>query len=133
MSPNPFAAQFNTGLSPQEEANFQQWRARLPRNLQNIDDYDLRGAWRANAQEAGNGHLPDTWKKPNHPTFSAESQYSGKQQTGGNWVETPDGKWIFFASPDNLKYRSGAQLQNYFRDVEPGSRLVPPVNNMFRR
>lgn len=69
---NP-TGQFDTPLTPEEEARFQQWARTLPANLQSTEDYDLRGAWKADAKAAANGHLPDTWKKPNHPTFSNES------------------------------------------------------------
>ena len=126
---------YNTPLSAQEEAAFQQWSRRLPPNLQSVGDYDLRGAFKGNARGAENGHLPDTWKKPNHPTFSNESIYSGPSSQGGQWIEKPGGGWLFMASPDNLRYRTQPALENYFRRVEPDSRMIPPVNaiNLFKR
>ena len=118
--------QFNTPLSPQEEEAFQQWRARLPRNLQNMSDYDLRGAWKSNAKAATNGHLPDTWKKPNHPTFSKESQYSNPAMQGGEWADAGNGKWNYWASPANARYRSMGETQGYFNEAEPGSNVIFP-------
>jgi hypothetical protein len=67
---------YNTPLSPEDEAKFQAWIKSSGRE-RDLADYDLRGAWKADTKEAANGHLPDTWKKPNHPTFSTESVYNG--------------------------------------------------------
>lgn len=135
------SANYNTPLTPAEEASFQRWRAQLASNprtsdLANESDYDLRGAWKANAHAAANGHLPDTWKKPNHPTFNSQSIYSGPATQGGAWVDPVDpqlerrGKgYTYFASPDQQRYGWGSDaLQNYFRQVEPGNALVPAQN-----
>jgi hypothetical protein len=78
-----------------------------------MGSYDLQGAWKD--IKAGKlkfdpqtGHLPDTYKKPNHITFSNESKYSdGKTFIGGKWEEypqpTPSGKkWKFKVSPQTL-------------------------------
>ena len=75
-------AQFNTILSPQEEAQFQQWKGRFaPRD--SGEDYDLRGAFKAGLQpDPTSGHWPDTFKKPNHPTFSTQSRYAAYGQPG---------------------------------------------------
>ena len=131
---NPFAQQYNTRLSPRDEALFQEW-ALLSGRLGDLEDYDLRGAWLKGYRGRPGQHGPDTFKKPNHPTFSSESRYSGRQARGGQWVETPDGKYIFVASPDNLRHRSEEQLRNYFQEAEPDARLVLPVNvqNPFAR
>lgn len=137
-------ANYNTPLSPQEEAVFQQWRAQLAanpktRNLANMRDYDLRGAWKANAQAASNGHLPDTWKKPNHYTFSNESIYSGPYTPGGQWTQTgpgsrqnPEGQYQFQATPQNLKYRDANALSQYFQGYEPGNTVILPQNALAR-
>ena len=129
--PNPFARSYDTQLPPDEEALYQVWRSRLPLLLQGTADYDLRGAFRGAAREATNGHLPDTWKKPNHMTFSSESQYADDRHPGGNWVGVDDGPWSFFAPA-----RGGppaAQLQNYFQRYEPDARLVLPAQVPKRR
>jgi hypothetical protein len=132
--PGDLSASYNTPLSRAQEMAFQKWRASLPRNLQSTYDYDLRAAWKANAQQAANGHLSDVGKKPNHFTFSTDSIYSTPTQQGGNWVPTPDGKWLFFASPTNARYHSANALQGYFDQYEPDSRLVPPATlNLFRK
>lgn len=42
-------------------------------------------------------HYPDTYKKPNHPTFSDESIYSTKETPGGHWGYQ-NGKDVFYPS-----------------------------------
>lgn len=126
--PGDQTANYNTPLSPAEEAAFQQWAARSGKT-KDLYDYDLRGAWKHNAQAAGNGHLPDNWKKPNHPTFSDQSIYHGPYTPGGTWTQLPGGKWQFSASPQNLKYQDAGDLQNYFASVEKGNRLVLPKDD----
>lgn len=118
-------ANYNTPLSPQEEARFQAWVKASGRE-RDLYDYDLRGAWKKNTKAATNGHLPDTWKKPNHPTFSRESIYSGPYATGGEWAPLPNNQWQFNATDDNLRYRSPQELQQYFKQVEPGNLLNIP-------
>lgn len=113
---------FNTPLTPEQEAQFRQ---AYP-DAAGTYDYDLRGAWLAGAEQAANGHLPDTFKKPNHPTFSNESQYSRGPMIGGRWVKGPDGKYAFLASPVNLSARSPEALQEYFATTEPDVTLVLP-------
>lgn len=82
----PRTGNFDTPLSPTEEAQFQQWKARYaPRDTG--EDYDLRGAFKAGlTPDPVTGHWPDTFKKPNHPTFSNESQYAGAAPgLAGSW------------------------------------------------
>lgn len=118
--------QYNTPLSPEDEALFQVYLG-VTNRAQDLNDYDLRGAWKSKAAEAANGHLPDTYKKPNHPTFSNESQYSGKDGLmGGAWAQTPNGKWSFAPGPTNLQTMPLEQLQQYFRQREPDATLVIP-------
>jgi len=124
--PTDLSEEYNTPLSPTEEAQFRRWLALLPPRLQSTADYDMRGAWKADAKAAINGHLPDTWKKPNHPTFSSESQYS--KGTGGKWSPAGGDNWVYWASPANLKYRSASGLSSYFQQAEPDATLVLPSN-----
>ena len=72
----------------------------------------------------GNLHFDDTFKKPNHPTFSKYSQYNGVDgYTGGNWIELRNGKnWKFIADPSNMW--SQQELQDYFRRNEPNNVLT---------
>jgi hypothetical protein len=119
------ADQYNTPLTPQEEALFQAWANKVGK-LGDLQDYDLRGAWKANSKAALNGHLPDTFKKPNHPTFSNESIYHGVDGAmGGQWTQK-NGRWIFQASPYNVQNMGPDALQMYFKHVEPDATLMFP-------
>lgn len=71
-----FDENFNTVLTAPEEQAFQAWKAQnAPRD--SGADYDLRGAFKAGLQpDQATQHWPDTFKKPNHPTFSNESMYA---------------------------------------------------------
>lgn len=118
--PVDYSGSFNTPISPEEEAAFQKWAG--PR-ASDLSDYDLRGAWKAGATASPNGHLPDTFKKPNHPTFSNESKYSSEQTPGGEWVDKGDGKWAFKPTPYNIQAYGEGALENYFRENEPEATL----------
>lgn len=124
--PRDLTADFNTPLSPEEEAAFQKWAGT---RIKDTYDYDLRGAWKDIAagkiSEDDRGHLPDTYKKPNHPTFSNESIYSSKDMPGGKWVEK-NYKWQYIPSQTNLRYRTPEELSEYFKKHEPDVRLVLP-------
>ncbi len=132
-----YTYQFNTSLTPDEEILFRRW-AEQQRRLSDLRDYDLRGAWKARVAQGDNGHLPDTYKKPNHPTFSAESQYSRGDMVGGRWEEGEGGKWVFWASPHNVRNYGVDGLQAYFRDNEPDASLIlqqgaiDPMNELDR-
>lgn len=71
--------EYNTDLGGDED-KFQAWKAEnAPKD--SGYDYDLRGAYKAGVKaDPESGHWPDTFKKPNHPTFSNQSQYA----TGAN-------------------------------------------------
>ena len=89
---------YNTMLSPDQEEAFQAWKAHNAANDSGAD-YDLRGAYLANMQrDPENGHMGDRFKKPNHPTFSDQSQYATGDQRdrAGFWVgpEGPDQTFV---------------------------------------
>ena len=124
VDPYDFSARYNTQLSPQDEARFLQW-AQANNRLRDLYDYDLRGAFLSGAATAPNGHLPDTFKKPNHPTFSSQSQYSGREgYIGGAWNQDANGAWTFQPGPTNMM--SPDALRQYFQRAEPGNRLLYP-------
>lgn len=119
-----YTNQYNTQLTPLDEAKFQKWLANTGK-ASDLYDYDLRGAWLAGASKDPRGHLTDKFKKPNHPTFSTESIYSSPTASGGVWAKK-DGKWIFDASPINVQMYGPDALKDYFSKVEPDSTLVLP-------
>lgn len=120
------AGSYDTKLPGPAEQAFQQWKSKLPKNLQGESDYDLRGAFLANAQQAANGHMGDQFKKPNHMTFSDESQYSRPDAPGGHWGDAGGGKFNFWASPENVAQHGITDLTNYFNQYEPDSTVIFP-------
>lgn len=129
-----FYAEYNTPLTPKEEAAYQKWaeeRSKIEGRdvLEDQQDYDLRGYWKknANAKVAANSHLTDEFKKPNHPTFSEQSKYSGTDSPfggkfkGGTWAA--DGS-SFTPSAEMLKTTHPLEfLQRYMSEREPGVKL----------
>jgi hypothetical protein len=118
--------EYDTKLTPEEERVFLQWaqeQSKLAgRNvLMDLGDYDLKGYWKEYGNEHKLGHGPDKFKKPNHPTFSNESIYSGKEHEGGFWDE----QGSFHPSEWNLKNIGGYdRLKSYFDKYEPGVKIV---------
>lgn len=78
---------YNTFLTPEQEAGFGGWKQQNAPDDSGYD-YDLRGAYLANMQrDPNNNHLGDQFKKPNHPTFSDQSQYAvgDQRERAGHW------------------------------------------------
>ena len=127
---------YTTNLSPDEEAQFQNWvsSTKVPWQDSPTSDYDMRGYWKA--QQAGDAnaktqinavdnkpHYPDTYKTPFHNTFSNESQYA--LPTAGHWQgqnfispATPDPSWEPFSESPNIS--ASAQSQAFMpRQAQP--------------
>lgn len=126
--PLDFSNKYNTALSKADEAKFLKW-AEKNNKLNDVYDYDIRGAWKAlqkgqmSADERG--HLGDMFKKPNHPTFSDQSIYHGKDNYfGGSWTQNKEGKYTFVPSPTSLW--KADELQRYFKEYEPDATLQFP-------
>jgi hypothetical protein len=66
---------------------FQLWKSQYAPKDSGYD-YDLRGAFKAGlTPDPKTGHWPDTFKKPNHPTFSNESIYAKiRPDLAGQWA-----------------------------------------------
>lgn len=93
------------------------------------NDYDYAGARAAGIAQGENGHWPDTYKLPNHITFSTDSKYSKPGQEGGSWSQV-DGKWHYAPSAFVLSQHPPEELQAYFSRNEPNSVLdLPAANN----
>lgn len=114
---------FNTNLSKPEEKQFLDWRMKKSpdRPLDDGQDYDYRGFFKSGQGQTDNGHFTDQFKKPNHPTFSVESQYSDPSTgtVGGQWVGDN-----FKPSPYNLKNMPLEELKKYFSKVEPNGKVL---------
>jgi hypothetical protein len=108
---------------------------------QDEENYDLESYYnslKANPGEPGkfdsaasSGHLPDTFKKPNHPTFSKDSMYSipGIQE-GGEWNKDFS---EYTPSDVNMRNKGLRGLDNYFEEVEPSVKLNLPKTEKFSK
>lgn len=124
--PMDFSSKYNTKLSGAEESKFQQWAQKSGR-AGDTYDYDLRGAWKelqsGKMSEDARGHLGDKYKKPNHPTFSDQSVYHGRDgYKGGSWGDQ-GGKYTYTPSENHLWSRD--ELSKYFSAREPDAILLP--------
>jgi len=77
---------YDTHLSPRDEQKFQAWKKDNAPN-DSGEDYDLRGAYKEGFErDIKSGHWSDKFKKPNHPTFSDQSQYAKDEpEKAGHW------------------------------------------------
>lgn len=129
--PPDYSGQYNTQLDPAQEYAYQNWlqvQSALNKRDMSRDnfDYDMRGAFASGAGQADNGHWPDTFKKPNHPSFSDQSQYHGADgQTGGTWSQM-GGAWYFQPGQANLQFHGADGLQSYFQQSDPNVRVMLP-------
>jgi len=137
-----FSDNFNTKLDTNNELRFQNWikegQAKYNVDLsRDLETYDLRGFWKNGgfkdeAFRSRKGHAPDTYKKPNHPTFSNESIYhntpsdKGGMWMGGEWGRegnqdafTPSTNMLQTTHPINF-------LTNFFAKYEKGVKLKIP-------
>jgi hypothetical protein len=132
--PLDYTSRYNTRLSARDETRFQDWmKTQSERTGHNVGDdlydYDLRGWWKEHqdADLTAGVHLNDKYKKPNHPTFSTESQYHGRDgNAGGRWEKQGDNSWRFTAGRTNVRMRTPRRMRAYFDRVEPGNELVIP-------
>lgn len=79
---------YNTPLSLSDELKFQIAKANSPFRNDSGYDYDYRGFYNKYGNltpQTTNGHLTDEYKKPNHPTFSIESNYYTGQPYAVDW------------------------------------------------
>lgn len=109
-----FDKEFNTILSPDEAVRFTAWKQQYAPH-DSGDDYDLRGAFKAGlTPDATTGHWQDTFKKPNHPTFSDQSQYSSYGKPGTWQGET----YIPHKEAEEFEFRARAEAE---------AQTAPPV------
>lgn len=130
-----FTGKYNTTIPPEKQADFDQWaetRMKTPRTEEtpwggrdprkDRYDYDVNGFYLAGAQTAANGHGDDAFKKPNHTTFSNQSEWQGIDgYTGGQWGTHNGGRGAFQPSRTNLEFHSVPELDQYMNsDAEQG-------------
>ena len=110
-----FLNRWNTTVPPEKVKAYRAYLKKYNKGTgyDDAEDYDIKGAFMAGEHPGPDGHMTDRFKKPNHPTFSKESQYHGKQYQGGRWNEA---EHTFEPGASNLKYHP--DLSEYFKRVE---------------
>lgn len=128
-APDPldFTSRYNTPIPPDKLHAFNDWvvkkAAATGRNpLNDKYDYDVNGYFLSGEGSDARGHGSDEFKKPNHPTFSNESIYHGRDgYQGGSW-----GNGTYTPSQTNINFHGLPALSHYFQTVEPDTKLLPP-------
>jgi len=114
---------FDTPLDADEELQFQAWKSQNAPN-DSGEDYDLRGAFKAGLLPGADGHWADTYKKPNHPTFSDQSIYSSLTDTKpGTWVGPQHQTFQPFLHQDGA-----TPLQDKLPETESSLPTLKPMN-----
>ena len=116
-----FRDKYNTLLKPVEERKFNRWAAKESKRqgrdiLMDMGAYDVRGFWKSGDYKRmdQDNHGSDTWKKPNHPTFSNQSRYHGADGWyGGNWTDEggyqPSKQTLQMYGPDYYQWMFGTE------------------------
>lgn len=119
-----YVSDYNTGLNKNEFNEFWKWAKDRYGSQDNVlyemGAYDLQGAWRDIKEgkidfDPETGHLPDTYKKPNHPTFSNESRYSSNETPGGEWEKIGD-RWKYKPSKYTLENYGKKYVTDYLKN-----------------
>lgn len=116
MRQRPSEHSFNTPLTGDEEVAFQEWK-KVNAPYDSGLDYDLRGAFKEGIlPDPTTKHWPDTFKKPNHPTFSDQSKYApyGKP---GRW----EGETFIPANSNQAKQKPTGLNLGILEKLGPGS------------
>lgn len=125
LTPKDMTNYMNTPLSATQQADYN-----TKFSPGDSYDYDMQGWYKDNqgADPKSEGvHYPDTYKKPNHPTFSDQSQYS--RGDAGSWGKDDSGADTFTPGSQNLKMHGEQGLKDYFQKVEPKAKLLPQDNS----
>src|ERR1019366_4862033 len=129
-STSDFSLKNNSSLNSEEQKNFDNLIKKYPRLVPDKKDYDVQGWYLKNKDKAEeilseknkNPDLhygTDEFKKPNHPTFSSESIYSGVDGfEGGKWNKEYT---EYTPSKTNLQFHN--DLPDYFSKAEKGVKL----------
>lgn len=154
-----FRDKYNTELTPSEKKEFDKWVAEESKRqgrdiLMDMGAYDIKGFWKSGDYKNmdSDNHGTDTWKKPNHPTFSNQSRYHGADGWyGGNWTDKggyqpskqtletygPDYyDWMFKSEPgriehlDMSRYKSGANAPSPFI-YQDGGHVIQPGETFY--
>jgi hypothetical protein len=123
---------YDTPLTEDQEAQYQEYKKSLGK-FGDDSIYDLRGFWLEHGHEPHEkgAHFVDKYKKPNHPSFSDESQYhmsddgQGGINMGGSWVQK-NGEYTGFIPPaSTLKDpEKMSRLQRHMYEDQDGLAII---------
>jgi len=90
-----FKDEYNTALTKEEKIEYETWVASESKKqdrdiMWDLGTYDIQGFWKSgdHMRMDKDNHGSDKWKKPNHPTFSDQSNYHNiNGHVGGTWAE----------------------------------------------
>mgnify|MGYP007012480998 CR=1 FL=1 len=96
-------------------------------------DYNLRAAYEelpfetmeAWRKDPNTNHLPDTYKLPNHPTFSDESKYSQGPVIGGSWHYKPISQGQYLPDEILVGGINGVEPKPSYRNFAEGGFASP--------
>lgn len=135
---------YTTKLTPAEQTQFNKWAADMRakgaiHKDDKFQDYDMQGFWKyevlnntEHANSTAQTHFPDTYKKPNHETFSIHSKYAVGEnlKLAGSW--SADNKTFvrpkYSSKPDDaIKLLSVMQnddfLTKYAETISSGGKI----------
>jgi hypothetical protein len=119
----------NNNIHQKHKPTFDEWYNTIPSYKNDTNSYSLREAYNNLPYSdmvkfsTTNGHLPDTYKKPSHPTFSVESKYNSELTPGGKW-SYHNGHDRFSPSYINIINLGGPNnYQKWFSQHEPDVEL----------
>jgi len=110
-----------------QQGGFNEYYKTVPQYKNDTSNYNLREYYNRNPKGALefakniDAHAPDSFKLPNHPTFSNESIYfnDNNRDSAGHWEETPD-KWMYI--PYNSKVKD-----TIIEKKQQGGNTNPPI------
>jgi len=147
----PPESKFNTNLSGKELEAFNQHAQQFPALVNDAYDYDTRGFYKE-IYDKNNGDINaitaaltpgsetahvgfDTYKKPNHPTFSTQSKYYiPVLRPAGEWGRNEQGDY-FNATRRNIKNMTnsdGSPLEYFKRAEDYNQNGVPDVQLFYK-
>lgn len=107
---------WNTLVPKDKVKAYRAYLQRYHKDDREAETYDIKGAFLAGEKPDEYGHMTDRYKKPNHPTFSTDSQYHGRDgEEGGTW---DDKSRTFMPGKSNTKYRKPEDLKKFFAWAE---------------
>ena len=111
---------YNTQVTKKEQKEFKKWMKEANIHPWDRGAYDIQGYWKEQVKGKGfdsvddDGHRPDTYKKPNHPTFSMQSKYADHPGVEAGFWDGPD-----YYAPSTHRNLYGLDYYDWMNSREP--------------